>query len=222
MKNLITALVLAVLLAAAPSHLFAQALKTSTSGVQTFNLKDARNQASFVSDMSLETFRGTTNDISGALSFDPSDVAGTIKGEIVVGVASIKTGIDMRDGHLRSKAWMDAAAYPTMTFAVKGMKNVNVKGNVITGTAFGNLTIHGVTRPKEVEVRLVFMEESMKTKMRAPGNLLVIKTAFDVRLTSYGINGAVMKGMKILGTKVNDVVQVQFNGIGFTGKMKGT
>jgi polyisoprenoid-binding protein YceI len=67
----------------------------------------------------------------------------TGKVEVVLDPATIDTGVEMRDNHLRSADGnFDVANYPTITFKsrrVEGKDNSNF--NVI-----GDLTIHGVTR----------------------------------------------------------------------------
>ena len=58
-------------------------------------------------------------------------------------VASVSTGFDGLDGHLKAPDMMDAAATPKFTFKStsvksKGGKNLEVKGD---------LTLHGITKP---------------------------------------------------------------------------
>jgi polyisoprenoid-binding protein YceI len=58
-------------------------------------------------------------------------------------VASVSTGFDGLDGHLKAADMMDAAATPKFTFkstsvTSKGGKNLEVKGD---------LTLHGITKP---------------------------------------------------------------------------
>ena len=58
-------------------------------------------------------------------------------------VASVNTGFDGLDGHLKAADMMDAAATPKFTFKStsvksKGGKNLKVKGD---------LTLHGITKP---------------------------------------------------------------------------
>ncbi|WP_293302252.1 YceI family protein [Pedobacter sp. UBA4863] len=60
-----------------------------------------------------------------------------------VDVASINTSVDMRDNHLKSADFFDAAKYPTMTFESTSLKKS--KGN--TYVLKGNLTIKDVTKP---------------------------------------------------------------------------
>ncbi|WP_433467416.1 YceI family protein [Spirillospora sp. CA-128828] len=72
-----------------------------------------------------------------------STVAATID------LASIDTGNDMRDNHLRAADYLQVEKYPTMTYRSTGIRQTR-GGWVIDG----ELTLHGVTRqvPLTVEV----------------------------------------------------------------------
>lgn len=61
-------------------------------------------------------------------------------------IASINTGIQMRDDDLRSANFFDAEKYPKLNFTSN--KIVEIAKNVYKVT--GNLTMHGVTKPATV------------------------------------------------------------------------
>ena len=63
--------------------------------------------------------------------------------EAIIDPASIDTGVEQRDQHLRSPDFFDVAAYPEMRFVSTGIKTTGVGESLITG----DLTLHGVTRP---------------------------------------------------------------------------
>lgn len=65
-------------------------------------------------------------------------------------VASINTNVQMRDNHLRSADFFDAAKYPLLTFKSTSIKKTSAKRGVI----YGNLTFHGIT--KRVALNAVF------------------------------------------------------------------
>jgi polyisoprenoid-binding protein YceI len=71
------------------------------------------------------------------------DDPGRARVEVVLDAASINTGIEMRDNHLRSAdGHFDVANYPTVTF-----KSKRVEGNDRSNfKVYGDLTIHGVTK----------------------------------------------------------------------------
>ncbi|MGF7218882.1 polyisoprenoid-binding protein YceI [Spirosoma lacussanchae] len=58
-------------------------------------------------------------------------------------VASISTGNEQRDGHLKSADFFDAEQFPKLTFTSTGMKKTGTDTYDLTG----DLTMHGVTKP---------------------------------------------------------------------------
>lgn len=85
--------------------------------------------------------RGRFNRTTGKVTIDPAANAGTA--EIVIDAASIDTGLDKLEEHLRAEDFFNVAAHPTITF--KGdrfaFEGENVK------SVSGELTMLGVTRP---------------------------------------------------------------------------
>src|ERR1039458_3392367 len=63
----------------------------------------------------LSKVQGGFKDYDGSFSFDPAKPeAGKI--DVTIQTASIDTGVEMRDHHLQSPDFFDAAKYPTITF----------------------------------------------------------------------------------------------------------
>ncbi|MBO0805967.1 MAG: YceI family protein [Nocardiopsaceae bacterium] len=67
-----------------------------------------------------------------------------------VDMASINTGNEQRDGHIRSADFFEVEKYPVMTFASTGMRDVKADGFLLDG----DLTIKGVTNPVTFEVEI--------------------------------------------------------------------
>jgi polyisoprenoid-binding protein YceI len=82
------------------------------------------------------------------------DSLSTAKVEVVLDAASIDTGVEMRDNHLRSAdGHFDVANYPTITF-----KSTRVEGKDPSNfKLIGDVTIHGIT--KEVALDASFNGE---------------------------------------------------------------
>jgi polyisoprenoid-binding protein YceI len=196
------------------SSIFAQGFKVKASGEQTFNFEDqrGRNQASFFSSTPLEDITGLSNAVKGRVTFDVKDIK-TLKGKISVPVSSIKTGIDMRDEHMHSTGWLNAEAFPDISFDIKKVSDVkSVADNKLTAKVTGNFSLHGVTKPVVAEATLTYLDESEQTKMRAPGDLLGVQTKFDVKLSDYGVNN------KLVGQKVAEDIEISVNIVGSNAK----
>lgn len=160
---------------------------------QTFSAdsKDGRNQASFISDAPLEKTVGLAAGLDATVMLNINDLTQPAKGKVKVAANNIKTGIDLRDEHLRSEMWLNASKFPYVEFQLSEIKNPSSKnltgGQKTTITLIGKLNVHGVTKDISVPATLTYLKESEKTKGRAPGNLLVVNTEFLIRLADYGI-----------------------------------
>ena len=91
------------------------------------------------------TVRGQFTEFSGTAHVDSANPAESSV-EVTIQVASVDTGVDDRDGHLKSPDFFDAEQFPTMTF--KSTAVVVEDGNwLITG----DFTIKDVTNPVTIE-----------------------------------------------------------------------
>jgi polyisoprenoid-binding protein YceI len=68
--------------------------------------------------------------------------------EVTAQIASINTDVEQRDTHLKSADFFDAQQFSTLNF--KSISVKNVKGNEYK--LVGNLTMHGITKPVELNV----------------------------------------------------------------------
>jgi polyisoprenoid-binding protein YceI len=183
----------------------------------TVNDPTGRNSVTFKSTAPLEDIVGTSRDITGYVMFDPNDPANGGYGEFKVSVASLETGIPLRDEHLRSEAWMNADQYPYITFKIyetRDVKEVKTAAGYSTydATLVGDFSFHGVTRKIEFPGRFTYLKESEKTQQRLPGDLLAGRASFEIALKDYGVTGP--PGMGIIGSKVGEVITVEVSFMG--------
>jgi polyisoprenoid-binding protein YceI len=68
--------------------------------------------------------------------------------ELEIDAASIDSGVEQRDEHLRSADFLDVEHHPKITFASTGVKRTGDNKLEVTG----DLTIRGVTRPVALDV----------------------------------------------------------------------
>jgi len=188
----------------------AQGFKVKASGEQTFNFEDkyGRNQLTFFSSTPLEDITGVSNAVKGKVTFNVADIK-TLKGSISIPVASLKTGIDLRDEHLKSDNWMDAESYPEITFLIKSVGEVKTEAdNKLQIKVTGDFTTHGVTKEIVVPISLTYLDASEQTKQRAPGDLLGVQATFNIVLSDYEIDNM------IVGQKVADDIEINVNIVG--------
>jgi polyisoprenoid-binding protein YceI len=97
--------------------------------------------------------RGQMKVKEGWIEVDNDDL-NTAKVEVVLDAATIDTGVEMRDNHLRSAdGHFDVANYPTITFKSKRVEGKDPSNFKV----IGDLTIHGIT--KEVTLNASFNGE---------------------------------------------------------------
>lgn len=166
---------------------------TAMAQARDFNI--SRMRSSFVSEARLETINGLSNQGSGTIHVDPANLS-TARGTITVPVSSIETGIALRDEHLHSAEWLDAAGHPNATFEITGVEGASaLEANAETRvTLVGRFTLHGVTREVRAQAR-VRWDGAGRIDARA---------RFRLRLSDFGvsINAAVEN-------KVSNDIQVQ-------------
>jgi len=163
----------------------------------------SKSQVVFLSDAPLEKVRGTAEGITGSVRLtDASDLA-TTTARISVPVASMRTGNPMRDKHLVSDEWLDAAKFPNITFELASVDGVRMEGDHAAVTVHGAITINGTSKTLAAPAQIAF---------RGDKNILKITTKFNVTLRDFHIKGQV--GM--IGSKVGETVQVEgtFYGVG--------
>ena len=173
-----------------------------------------RNSVTFKSSAPLEDIVGTSNDVTGYLSFDPENPMNGGHGELTVPVSSLGTGIPLRDEHLAGVDWLNADQNPNITFKISEVNNVKqVKSTADAKTfdviAVGDFSLNGITRQFSTPARITYLKESESTKMRLPGNLLAARTNFYITLADFSITGP--EGMNLVGSKVGESIEIDLS-----------
>jgi polyisoprenoid-binding protein YceI len=152
-----------------------------------------KGQMKFVSDAPVEKIVGSA-DGAAALDINLQDLT-KITGKITVPVASMKTGNDIRDDHLKSDQWLDAKAHPEIVFEVASVvaEPVQTKGEVKSAElkVTGKFTLHGVTT-----------DLTAPATIKWKGNKVKISTKFNIKLADYKVKGK--EG--IVGQKVGETI----------------
>jgi polyisoprenoid-binding protein YceI len=139
----------------------------------------------FESQADIETIVGTTNKASGEIKADLEKGTATVS--LAVPVASMKTGIDMRDEHLRSKDWLDAAKFPDITFVSKKVA-APVEGFKNRAKVTGDFTMHGVAKEITVVVEWRELPDEAVQKAKFPdGKWLKFSAEFEIKLSDHGV-----------------------------------
>ena len=102
-----------------------------------------------VSHLGFSSPSGKFMNIDGTLVLDRQNPAGS-KVDIVIPLTLIDTGVPKLDEHLKSKDFFDVTAYPTATFISNTVQLTNKNTAIVHGT----LTLHGIAKAVDLDVRL--------------------------------------------------------------------
>ena len=112
----------------------------------TWNIDPSHSTVSFVArHLVITKVRGTFGEVSGAVVIADDKLSSTVEASIAM--ASVTTGDEGRDEHLKSADFFDVETYPTMTFLSTGIRGDGAD-YVLTGT----LTIKGVAKTVELDL----------------------------------------------------------------------
>jgi polyisoprenoid-binding protein YceI len=194
----------AILFAAASVPLSAQ-LAVSANGSKKVTLSDrvGHNQLTWSSDAPMEKIQGTAEGVTGSFTIDPRNLA-SIRGTISASVATMKSGNETRDGHMKGPQWLDATSHPQITFTISGVSGVKVNGNKATGIATGTFSLHGVSKQMSIPFSVIYLDESAATQKRAPGDLVMVEATFDVSLKDFKVAGT----NGVVGSKVGETIAI--------------
>ncbi|WP_433857404.1 YceI family protein [Streptomyces kronopolitis] len=102
--------------------------------------------AAVAQHLGISSVHGRFTEFSGRIEI-AEDLA-TSRVEAVIKAASIDTGNGMRDGHLRSEDFLNVETYPELTYRSSGLAPAGTD----RWTVHGELSLHGVVRPVDLEL----------------------------------------------------------------------
>lgn len=134
----------------------------------TFDVDSRHTYPSFSADHNsgFSIWRGKIQETSGTIVLDREAETGTVN--VTMNMDTIDFGIEAMNDHARAPDILDAAQFPTATYT--GTLTDFQNGNPTAVT--GNLTMHGVTQPLNLEIaqmrcRVTDMRESCGAEVLA-------------------------------------------------------
>jgi polyisoprenoid-binding protein YceI len=122
---------------------------TTLPAVGTWAIDPGHAEAGFVGrHFGLTKVRGRFTGVRGTVTVAGDPAASTV--EVVIDTASVNSGDQSRDDHLRSADFFDVDHHPTAVF-----RSTGVVATGATATLVGDLTIKGVTKPVTLHVDYV-------------------------------------------------------------------
>jgi polyisoprenoid-binding protein YceI len=162
--------------------------------MHTWTIDPAHSGASFsLKHMIVATIRGQLGGFEGKIEFDEAAPEHSSV-EVRIPTATISTGMEARDNHLRSGDFFDAEKFPFMVFKSTGITP--------DGDAFkirGDLTIRDVTHPVVLETTLEGIVPGMQG-----GRLAAFEAHTRIKRADWGLNWnkAIESGGWVVGDEI--------------------
>jgi len=177
-----------VLLAALAAPAFAQS---------SWEIDPAHSNVQFgVRHMMISTVHGKFTKFTATATGDEKDAAHAGV-QASIDAASIDTGDEKRDAHLKTADFFDAEKFPTITFKSTKVEAAGDRRYKL----HGDLTMHGVTKPVVLDVEATSEVKGMRGETRAGA-----RATTKVNRKDFGISWS--KSMDGGGVVVGDEVEV--------------
>lgn len=144
---------------------------------QRFQVIGSLSRVGFDAKSTLHDFSGVTSQVEGELQLRLADPGRDGEGDVSCQAATLLTGIEGRDEELRKR--LETERFPQLRFQMRGFQvgALDRAGLTVTGTVSGDMTIHGVTRPLTVPVRVAV----------DPSKRVVLEGEAQVRMSEFGV-----------------------------------
>jgi polyisoprenoid-binding protein YceI len=159
--------------------------------VDTFTIDPVHSSIQFsVKHMVVSTVHGSFRDFNGTINYDPKDPSkGSV--EVHIKAASITTGSDNRDNHLRSPDFLDVEKFPELSF-----KSTQIEKSGDGYIARGPLTIHGVSKEVAIPFTIggTIKDAKGNTKLGSDASLTINRKDFGLVWNRAVEGGGVLVG----------------------------
>jgi polyisoprenoid-binding protein YceI len=175
-----------------------------TPAATTWNLDPAHSAAEFkVKHMMISNVKGNFKGINGVLKLNDADHS-LSSVQATIPVATLSTGDEQRDGHLKSADFFDQEKYPTLAFQSTQV----TKTGEDTFQVLGNLTIHGVSQP----VQFAVAEVSIPSRDPWGNTRIGLTATAKINRKDFGLtwNSALDAGGLLVGEEVAITLDLQF------------
>jgi polyisoprenoid-binding protein YceI len=168
-----------------------------------WTLDASHTTAAFVArHMMVTKVRGHFDRLSGRVQIGETPEDSSV--EVTLDAASIFSGDQRRDDHLRSPDFLDVETYPTITFRSTSVKQTGPSSLTVSG----DLTIRDQTRPVDLHVEFEGVE-------RAPWGTTVagFSATAEINREDWGMtwNAALETGGVLVGKKVTLEIETELN-----------
>lgn len=160
-----------------------------------YDLDAAHSRLGFVARHAMVTkVRGSFAGFTGSFDIDASDWSAS-SAQVTIQVASVDTGNEQRDGHLRTNDFFDAPNHPEITFTSTRVEQTADDTFAVTG----DLTIKGITRPVTVDFGYAgsAVDPYGNTRVGFEGSTTINRSDFGITFNATLDTGGVLVSDKI-------------------------
>lgn len=173
-------------------------------GQKTYTLDTAHSHVRFwVRHLMISKVHGEFGQISGTVLGEPGDPT-TAQLEVTIQAASLTTGNEGRDGHLKSADFFEVETYPTLSYKSSKVTSLGGEDYEIEG----ELTMHGVTKP-------VTLKAEISPEVPSPfgGTKIGVSATGKIDRESFGLtwNQALEAGGVAVGKEVTLQIDVELD-----------
>jgi polyisoprenoid-binding protein YceI len=154
-----------------------------------------------VKHLGLAEVKGIFRKFEGTVNLEDDIAKSSVK--VTIDAASIDTGVEKRDEHLRTADFFDVAKYPTLTFVSKKVAPAG-KGRL---KVIGDLTMHGIT--KEVVLNVVGPSKELKDPKGNIRRGLAATTTINRLDFGLTYNSVLENGVLAIGNRVTIHVETE-------------
>lgn len=170
-------------------------------GVSLYTIDQAHSQVGFrVRHLGFNKVAGTFGDYSVTVALDPDNLA-TLEASLRVQTASVDTGNQKRDEHLRSADFFESEIFPEMTFRSTGIRTDGSDFEMV-----GDLMLHGVSRE-------VTLKGEMLGRLIDPWGMerIAFEATTTINRKDFGLvwNQVLESGGLLVAEKVDVVIELQ-------------
>lgn len=196
MKKIITVAVTGLTLAAAPAP-------------EAWNVDTAHSAVTFSVKHFFTPVKGSFDDYQVQVTFDEENPENSTV-EARVAIASVNTGNERRDNHLRSGDFFEAEDHPYMTFRSTSVRQVAPNRLVATGP----LTIKGVTHEVELPVEILGIKdipEGMRDMLDGVTRVASFEAGTTIDRRDFGVGVGDWAATLVVGSDVDIAIAVEAN-----------
>lgn len=165
--------------------------------------KDHSASHFFIQHMGITNVRGSVNDTTGNLVLN-DDTNTFLSLELTISLATITTGLEKRDTHLKGADFFDIIKYPTITFRSLAIPQHLENQYTISG----DLTLHGIT--KRIDLQLIGLDKEIKDPWGNIRRGAQIKTVLDRRDFGFIYAAELETGDLLIADEVYVVIDLEF------------